>query len=99
MEALCAPASEALIVAWLWPIADAVEYTPAEDEFFRRAHAVWMAADTVPHVAWTLSVQREGMRTWKRMPSAAAVIDLVYPRVRPLVARVRALRRIVSLQG
>jgi hypothetical protein len=85
--------SESIVTAWLWPIGDAVEYTPAEDEFFRRAHVLWMASD-LPHVAWTLAAQREGIRTWRRLPSVAAVLELVGGPVLPLIARHKALRHI-----
>lgn len=91
---LCEPATEEAVAAFLWPVADAVEFTPPEDEFFRRVRALWMAAEEVPHVAFTREAQLSGMRTWPRMPSVSAVLDLVLPPIFPLVTRRRALRMI-----
>lgn len=96
LEPMMAPAPEATVTLWLWPIADGVEFTPAEDEFFRRARALHLVAVDVPHVAWTLEAQKAGLLAWRRLPSVSAVIDLVLPPVRPLLNRVRALRVIAG---
>jgi hypothetical protein len=95
-EPFMAPASLAVLTAWLWPIADGVEYTPTEADFFRRVRALEIAASDVPHVAWTLATQRRGMQTWHRLPSVAWILQLVGEDVAPLLSRVRQLRRIVE---
>lgn len=92
----CEPASLDVVTAWLWPIADGVEYTPSESEFFRRANVLWLATcERMPHVAWTVRAQREGLAVWRRMPSVASVIELVEEPVLPLLRRVELLKRIV----
>ena len=93
---MVAPASSDAIKAWLWPVADAVERWPTEDEFFRRCGALFLASREIPHVAWTQKKQAEGMRQWDRFPSVQKVVDLITPPVRPLILRVRVLRRIIS---
>jgi hypothetical protein len=95
-EPFMAPASLAVLTAWLWPIADGVEYTPSESDFFRRVRALEIAASDVPHVAWTLASQRRGLQTWHRLPSVAWILQLVGEDVAPLCSRVRQLRRIVE---
>jgi hypothetical protein len=95
-EPFMAAASLAVLTAWLWPIADGVEYTPTEADFFRRVRALEIAASDVPHVAWTLASQRRGLQTWHRLPSVAWILQLVGEDVAPLLSRVRQLRRIVE---
>jgi hypothetical protein len=95
-EPLMTPASHAVLMAWLWPIADGVEFTPGESDFFRRVRALEIAASDVPHVAWTLASQRRGLQTWHRLPSVAWILQLVGEDVAPLLSRVRQLRRIVA---
>jgi hypothetical protein len=75
----CAPASDERLMAWLWPIADAVEYTPSEGDFMRRFQALQLAAKTVPGVVWTEETQIKAMRAFAKFPSVAAILDLVEP--------------------
>jgi hypothetical protein len=91
-----APAWDDTILAWMWPIADAVEYTPTEDDFMRRVKALSLAARDIPHVAWTLEKQRQGIRTWRRLPSVAQIMELVLPPVHPMMRMVAALRQIAN---
>jgi hypothetical protein len=98
-EPFMAPASLAVLTAWLWPIADGVEYTPTEADFFRRVRALEIAASDVPHVAWTLASQRRGLLKWSRFPAVGGetgICALVGEDVAPLLSRVRQLRRIVE---
>ena len=92
------PSSGDLLKAWLWPIADGVEYVPNEDEFFRRVEVLWLAAQDIPYVAWTVQKQREGLRAWRRMPSVAQIVELVKPSVEPLLRRAAVYREIVATE-
>ena len=90
---LAGPAPRPVLLAWLWPIADAVEYPPAEDEFFRRLAALELVAADIPCVAWTKESQREALRIWKRFPSVAAIVQLVVgAEVQALTKRIDALK-------
>jgi hypothetical protein len=99
MKTAMQPAIFETVLAWFWPIGDAVEFTPTEDEFMRRTNALWMAAHEIPNVAWTLEKQREGMRMWRRLPSVAAVIELITPQIRPLIRTVNALGHIAGIEN
>lgn len=90
------PASRDVLLAWLWPIADGVEYTPTEDEFYRRLAALEIVNVGIPHVAWTIAAQQEGLRQWRKFPSVSAIVALVIEPVMPLLSRVRALRIIIG---
>lgn len=91
---LARPCSYETMLAWMWPIADAVEYTPSESDFMRRVGALHMASVNVPWVAWTASKQRDAMLSWTKMPSVAVIVEHVMPPVRPLVRLVTALRQL-----
>lgn len=94
------PASEDAIRAWLWPVANAVEYTPTEDEFQRRLSALLLVSDDVPGCAWSLQAQRMGLIEWRqRLPSVGSIVELVNGPVRKLISQARALRLIASTQS
>lgn len=90
------PATEATIVAFLWPVADAVEYTPSEADFYRRANVLHLATGDIPHVAWTYKAQRELCRTCRRLPSVQQIIEVIEPGIAGLQQRVRALNAIIK---
>lgn len=96
---LLCPAPRDVLSAWLWPIANGVEWTPDDGEFNRRIAALEMVAGEVPGVAWTVDAQRDGLRQWRRFPSVAAIVELVSGPVRPLISRARGLRLLAALQA
>jgi len=88
------PASPEVIGAWFWPIGDAVEWTPTEDEFTRRLAVLISVSNHIPWGAWNLETQRAAILTFRRLPSVAAVIDLVSKEVESLTQTYRALSSI-----
>jgi hypothetical protein len=94
---LLGPASVDVITAFLWPVADAVEFVPEEDVFFRRVNVLHMATQDIPHVAWTQQACMALCRSAGRyLPSVQQIIEAVEPAVRPLLQRERALKQIIG---
>lgn len=99
LSSVAQPASFDEIKRWLVLVYDAVSRKPSEAEFDRLVGAIFAAGQDIPRVAWTPAALRIGIRQWKWMPSAAEVFELVTPPVRPLISRIRALRRIIESVG
>lgn len=96
IQPLCEPAPPAVLEAWLGMIARGVEYMPSEEDFAFRLSALCFAAAELPGVAWTQQAQRDGLMSWRKMPSVAAIMELVLPPIAPLLSRRRALQMIAS---
>src|SRR6266436_2597580 len=80
------PASPEVIATWLWPVAGAVEYLPGEDEYSRRLSSLLLVSDQMPWIAWNRETQRAAVSTFKRLPSVAAILELVTPSVSKILA-------------
>jgi hypothetical protein len=94
---LLIPASAEALTAFLWPVADAVEFVPEEDVFFRRVNVLHMATQDMPHVAWTQQACMALCRSAGRyLPSVQQIIEAVEPGIRPLLQRERALKQIIG---
>jgi hypothetical protein len=98
---LLAPASPEAIAAFLWPVADAVEYTPEEDIFWRRVKVLHLAAEhaQIPHVAWTKSTSLSlCLSAGRYFPSVEAIVEAVMPSIQALIERRDALKAILALR-
>ena len=93
---LCVPAPGHVIDMWLSRIAQGVEFTPSDEDYSNRLAALCFAAADLPAVAWTEQAQRDGLMSWRKMPSVAAIMELILPPIAPLLSRRRALQMIAS---
>lgn len=94
-----APATEEVLATFLWPIADAVGFTPDEGVFWRRVKVLRLFTPDIPHIAWTQQACQRLARSRaadKALPGVWTIVEAVFPDIQPLMDRRDALFQIVG---
>lgn len=90
-----APATLGVITTFLWPVGDAVEFPPTEDEFFRRVNVTYLSCQDIPYIAWTQEASiRLCRKSGRNMPRVEVIRETVLPPVARLIAYRDALAQV-----